>query len=523
VLSIFSYTLADYASTVHYLFSSIDGDMGPLKSPINGTIPSWLNVDRYGNGFGKFEGGKAKGGEPWKWNFLFDVTAYTHKWKVRGSEVEFIARITNSSYHTQGLEHMPLERTFGGTTPEMNLMQKAETLTSLSGSDNFNVNIVQVGKKMFAISDMAGEMVIDQDTLNTVGKMKWNDTISTEKIAMITCAHPSQLPEDPYVYNYIVNLDPSHFMDMYETQFYRIDTRKEPMTREIVWTQATGHAPPYMHQFAHTPNYLILFEYPLWWHEMGIAASTTVLPNMHWSPENGTKIQVVDKRTWTVAGVFWTDPFFAYHHLNAWEEDSTGEIVVDIMRIPCEGVKKGDGNEAECLHMNSFNMKTLPVAGFNVPRGSLRRFRVPIVHGTPNQKIGYEDINQLGIDLYAIHPSLKGHKYRYVWAMGNHGEGVWWNSIVKIDHKTNQTLEWWKEDHYPSEVSFIPRPGAVDEDDGVLISTVLGVPQGHSYLLVLNATDLTQIATAAAPGMLPFPSHGHSCAPINGKEMCFWG
>ena len=83
--------------------------------------------------------------------------------------------------------------------------------------------VPQVGKKMFAISDMAGclpdplshphphpccsynkmlsirsmagEMVIDQDTLNTVGKMKWNDTISTEKIAMITCAHPSQLPE----------------------------------------------------------------------------------------------------------------------------------------------------------------------------------------------------------------------------------------------------------------------------------------------------------------------------------------
>ena len=80
-----------------------------------------------------------------------------------------------------------------------------------------------------------------------------------------------------------------------------------------------------------------------------------------------------------------------------------------------------------------------------------------------------------------------------------------------------------KDDHYPSEVSFLPRPGATAEDDGVLISTVLGARLGKSYLLVLNATDLSQIATADAPEFLPFPSHGHSCAPVKGKKICFWG
>ena len=47
-------------------------------------------------------------------------------------------------------------------------------------------------------------------------------------------------------------------------------------------------------------------------------------------------------------------------------------------------------------------------------------------------------------------------------------------------------------------MSFIPRPGATEEDDGVLISTVMGVPEGRSYLLVLDGKTLTQIV----PGML---------------------
>merc|ERR1712224_870201 len=199
---------------------------------------------------------------------------------------------------------------------------------------------------------------------------------------------------------------------------------------------------------------------------------------------------------------------------NAHEED--GLVVVDIMTVPCEGSKRG--MRASCLHMNAFNLATLLDAGWEIPRGSLRRFKVPTAEDASDDYLAFEDLNNFGMDLYAIHPALKGQKFRYVWSMGNHGdsshEGVWWNSIIKIDMQTNETKQWWKPDHYASEVSFIPRPGATEEDDGVLISTVMGVPEGRSYLLVLDGKTLAQIATADAPEFLPFPSHGHSCAPI---------
>jgi carotenoid cleavage dioxygenase-like enzyme len=525
---LFHFCNADYKSTVHNLFTSLKRDILTEPARVNGTIPSWLEVDRFGNGFGQFEGGAAKGGEKWTWNFLFDVTAYVLKWSVKNGEATITARMTNSTYRTEGSHHMPYTRTFAGTTPGMNMFQRMKTLMNFTDSDNFNVNIVHIGGKTLAISDMNGFMEIDATNLDTKGLFHFTDSIAKEKIDKITCAHPSQLPFDPYVYNYAVNMQPGNLTHdgLYTTQFYRIDTRKTPLAREIVWRQASNKPPPYMHQFAHTQNFLVLFEYPLWWHEMGIAMSLNVLPNMVWKPKlsNGTRVQVLDKRSWKVVHTYQTDPFFAYHHLNAFEED--GHVIVDIMTVPCEGTPKG--MRASCLHMNAFNLETLRTAGWEIPRGSLRRFRVPVDSASAwGEYLPFEDLNHFGMDLYAIHPALKGKKYRYVWSMGNHGDashhGVWWNSILKIDTKTNETRHWYKEDHYASEVSFIPRPGATEEDDGVLISTVLGVPQGRSYLLILDGKTLEQIATADAPEFLPFPSHGHSCAPINGQSLCFWG
>ena len=95
-------------------------------------------------------------------------------------------------------------------------------------------------------------------------------------------------------------------------------------------------------------------------------------------------------------------------------------------------------------------------------------------------------------------------------------QGTWWNNLVKVDLQTNRTLEWFREGHYPSEPNFIPRPGATYEDEGVLLSVVLGGDIGTSYLLMLDAHTMAPIAEAAAPYYLPFPSHGETCTKDRG-------
>ena len=78
----------------------------------------------------------------------------------------------------------------------MTAVEKMRTIVSLT-SDNYNVNIQKIGDHLLAISDMAGQMEMDFDTIGTKGIFKYNDTLA-KRTSMITCAHPTQLPGDKY-------------------------------------------------------------------------------------------------------------------------------------------------------------------------------------------------------------------------------------------------------------------------------------------------------------------------------------
>jgi carotenoid cleavage dioxygenase-like enzyme len=56
---------------------------------------------------------------------------------------------------------------------------------------------------------------------------------------------------------------------------------------------------------------------------------------------------------------------------------------------------------------------------------------------------------------------------------------------------------------------FVPAPSATAEDDGVLLSVVLDIAQDRSFLLVLDASSLTEEARAEAPHAIPFHFHGN--------------
>jgi beta,beta-carotene 9',10'-dioxygenase len=61
---------------------------------------------------------------------------------------------------------------------------------------------------------------------------------------------------------------------------------------------------------------------------------------------------------------------------------------------------------------------------------------------------------------------------------------------------------------WAGEPVFVPRVGGDAEDDGVVLSVVLDVAAGRSFLLVLDAASFTEIARAEAPHHIPFGFHG---------------
>lgn len=487
------------------LFKTVKGNVDNVTAPVTALggstgIPEWLHATKYNNGFGQYEG------VGFAFNYLFDVLAYVVKWRIDGNKVTFANKFIESEYHEQAKVKPPEFRTFGGYTPELSYPARLRTLTHLL-SDNLNVKVMMVAGRLLAISDMNGAMELDPLTLDTLGLVQYNDSL-TSSMNVITCAHPSKLPGDKYVYNYYVDVMGNfpHVMKLNEFQMFRVDEEKAArdgsLAREYVLKlpMRDGFV-PYMHSFAQTPNYFVLFRFPLMWDLIGIMASTKILPHMKWSPKNGTHVLVIDKKSMSVVRELWTRPFFAYHHMNAFEQED-GSIACDISTVPCEGSKGG----AECNHMNTFNLLTVKNDTFNIPNNTIERFIVPVQN--KDAEITSRVLTKVSFDLVTMHPKKVGQPYRYVYGLADHGSGVWWSSLVKIDLETGEHLEWYKEDHYASEPNFIPRPGATDEDDGVLVSTVLGGDLGHSYLLVLDAKTMKPLARADAPQYLPFTSHG---------------
>lgn len=84
--------------------------------------------------------------------------------------------------------------------------------------------------------------------------------------------------------------------------------------------------------------------------------------------------------------------------------------------------------------------------------------------------------------------------------------------MYKIDVNSGQ-INVWTRDHsgqFVGEPVFIPRPGAIDEDDGVILSSITDiVNEERNYLLVLDGKSFKEIARAHVNHMLPLGIHAH--------------
>ena len=93
-----------------------------------------------------------------------------------------------------------------------------------------------------------------------------------------------------------------------------------------------------------------------------------------------------------------------------------------------------------------------------------------------------------------------------MYGVGQRGHG--WDQLLKVDVREGDTRVWREDGCYPGEPVFVAAPGAETEDDGAILSVVLDAARERSFLLVLDAGDLTELARAEAPHHIPFGFHG---------------
>ena len=446
---------------------SLENETRVDSLPVEGRLPAWLQGSLVRTGPAKWEIGEQT------MNHWFDGFAMLHRFGIADGQVSYANRFLETRAYRAAKEKGEIVYSEFATDPCRSLFARVFSMFSPKISDNANVNLVKLGERYISMTETPIPVEFDGDTLETVG-------VAYEAPGLLTTAHPHLDRGSGGMLNYAAKLGPRN-----RYRFFRVppgDAKAE------VFAELPVREPAYMHSFGLTERWLVLAEFPLVVNPISIPLSgRPYIENYRWKPERGTKLTLIDRNTGDATGPFETDPFFCFHHVNAYEEN--GSVVVDACTFE-------DAQIIEDLYLDRLR------DGKPVAQAQLTRFRLDLA----SRRVATEQLAE-GLELPRINYGRHNERpYRYVWGVDQ--KTGWLDRIVKVDVAERSTTEWHEEGCSPGEPVFVASPDGQAEDDGVLLSVVFDSGSGRSFLLVLDAADLRELARVEAPHHIPYGFHG---------------
>jgi beta,beta-carotene 9',10'-dioxygenase len=454
-------------------FRSLEEETRVEQLPLEGRLPDWLHGSLIRTGPARWEVG-AQTMRHW-----FDGFAMLHRFGFANGKVSYANRFLETHAYRAAQEKGQIVYSEFATDPCRSLFSRISSLFSPKVSDNANINLVELGERFIAMTETPIPVEFDPETLATAG-------VAYEAPGILTTAHPHLDRATGGILSYAAKLGPRNS--------YRFFSLGPGASKPELIGKLPVREPAYMHSFGLTKRWLVLVEFPFVVNPITIPLSgRPYIENFHWKPERGTRLTLFDRSTGKTTGPFEADPCFAFHHVNSYEQD--GEVVVDVCAYDDAAIV-GD------LYMERLR------GGAPIAEAELRRFRIkPEVPSVTSERLLDE-----GLELPRINYERSNeHPYRYVWGVRNAGSG-WLDTIVRADLESRTTTAWSEEGCYPGEPVFIAEPGADGEDGGVLLSVVFDSVRGNSFLLVLDAATLCELARAEAPHHIPYGFHGQFAA-----------
>ncbi|KAL1007237.1 hypothetical protein UPYG_G00083840 [Umbra pygmaea] len=397
-------------------------------------------------------------------------------------------------------------------------------------TDNNLINIIRYGDEYYASSEINYMNQIDPTTLDVIEKINYRKHIALN----LATAHP-HYDEEGNTYNIgtaLMRFGMPKYV-IFKVPFNASEHKcKKPALQnvEVVCNIPFRSTlfPSYYHSFGMTENYIVFVEQPF---KLDIPKlATASFRGISWGSclkydkDDITLIHLVDKNTGkAVSTQFHTDALVVFHHINAYEDDD--HVVFDMITYK-------DSNLYEMFYLENMRMQSNKFIESNVnfSRPVCQRFVLPLNVDTDTPKgtnlVRLKDTKAKavmqkdgslhclpdtifeGLELPGINYKINGKKYRYFY-----GSRVEWtpfpNKIGKVDILTKQYKEWTEEGCYPSEPVFVASPTAVEEDDGVILSSIVSLnPNKPNFMLVLNAKTFEEIARASIDASIHLDLHG---------------
>ena len=439
------------------------------KLAIKGNIPTWLSGTLFRNGPAQFELNKKRFGN---W---FDGFAMMHRFTFNKGHVSYANKFLESSYYKKALKTGKLPF---GTSDQEKPKSFFSKFTSLFAKtpvyDNTNVHITRINNELVALTESTFALAFDPHTLETKGTVSFDDKLEGH----VCTAHPLIDQHTGESFNVLTQFGNTSFY-----QIYKID--KQSNQRKLI-TSIPVQYPSYIHSFALTKKYIILTAIPFIVNPVDLLFSNKpFLHNFKWQPEQGTDFMVIDRATGKLIGTYNTDPFFVFHHVNAFEKNNT--ITIDLVSYPDDKIVYAMGLKQLCSTCNS-------------KPGTLQRFTIDLNAATVTKK----DLYKNKLESPRINDHYYGKPYSFVYAASSDD-----SKLIKIPVHNEKPLIWHEEGCYASEPIFVQKPHAKHEDDGVLLIAVLDTCNENSFLLILDAKTMKELGRALVPHHIPFGFHGN--------------
>lgn len=458
-------------------FESLEAEREDVELAVQGRLPTWLKGTLVRNGPALFAAGERE------LNHWFDGFAMLHGFTLDGGQVRYANRFLETEAYRSVREEGELAVGEFGTDPCRSIFERVTSLFSSELTDNACVSVARMAGEHVAMTETPLPVRFDPATLETGTRLDW----AGELDGQLTTAHPHHDEHREHTVNYVTRMGRS--------SDYRVFTVPDDGGKPRIVAELDVDEPAYMHSFALTDEHVLLAEFPLVVDPLRLALSEEpFIDSFRWEPERGTRWRIVDRWTGEEVAQASSEAIFAFHHVNAFEAD--GEIVADLCAYP-------DATVIDELFLDGLRSGKPPSASA-VARPV--RARVPLDGG----EVEIEQLSDASLELPRIDPARARQAHRYVYGIGHRNDPpeAFLNRIVKLDVEDTNTHTWAEPGCYPGEPVFVPRPEREAEDDGVLLSIVLDGEHERSFLLVLDAANLEEIARAEAPHAIPFGFHG---------------
>ena len=471
-----SFDRADWASAFRNVLQELDVAL----EPSSGMVPQELAGTLYRNGPGRLERGGVWMHHPFDGDGMITALRFD----------DGALRLRNRFVRTEGFEAEEqagklLYRGVFGTQKPGGLMANAFDLRLKNIA---NTHVVRLGDQLLALWEASSPHALDPDSLETRGLTLLDGVLAPGEAFS---AHPRFDPGHhgaPRMVTFGVKAGPTSSVRLME--FDAAGALVADQRRSF-----KGFA--FLHDFAITPRWAVFLQnavafnpLPFVLGQKGAAQCLSSKPGQKgqfWLiPRSGDGDPVVVE----------APEGFVFHHLNAYEDGASGDVVVDSI------VYADFPSIGPDVDFRSVDFQALP-------EGQLQRCRIDPATGSVRTEL----LEPRCCEFAMVNPQRQGLEARYGWMAVTERErgNDPLQAIEKLDLSSGESRIWSAAPRgFVSEPVMVPHPEATEaeEDRGWVLVLVWNGARCASDLVILDAADLTEVAVVPLPLAIPYGLHG---------------